>query len=179
MSFDSNRRTVLKGIGAGTAALVGGAGIASASPGGRGPPSEGETIVDVAVAEGFDVLVAAVKEAGLVDALSGNRQLTVFAPTDEAFGALGVTADNVGDVDFEAAVGASLSEILTYHVTPGRRKAKSVTTSKEVPTLNGALIDVDGTDLNVDQAEIVGPDAAKASNGIIHVIDGVLLPGQA
>jgi uncharacterized surface protein with fasciclin (FAS1) repeats len=173
----TDRRTVLKSIGAGTVVLAGGVGVASAAPGGeRGPPSKGTTIVDTAVAaDGFDVLVAAVQEAGLVDALSGNRQLTVFAPTDAAFGALGVTADNVGDVDFEAAVGASLAEILTYHVTPGRRKAESVVTSDGVPTLNGARIDVDGTDLNGDQADIVATDI-EASNGIVHVIDGVLLP---
>jgi uncharacterized surface protein with fasciclin (FAS1) repeats len=167
----SSRRDVLKGIGVGTAALVGGAGIASARP-----PSEGDTIVDVAVAaDGFDVLVAAVQEAGLVGALSGNRQLTVFAPTDEAFGALGVTADDVGDVDFEEAVGSSLVEILTYHVTPGRRKAASVVNANQVPTLNGAKIEANGTDLNGDQADIVATDI-EASNGIVHVIDGVLLP---
>jgi uncharacterized surface protein with fasciclin (FAS1) repeats len=164
---------VLKGIGVGSAALVGGAGVASAR---GGPPSEGDTIVDVAVAaDGFDVLVAAVQEAGLVDTLSGNRQLTVFAPTDDAFGELGVTADNVGDVDFEKAVGASLTEILTYHVTPGRRKEASVVNASQLPTLNGAKIDVDGTDLNGDQADIVATNI-EASNGIIHVIDGVLLP---
>ena len=179
MSYDSNRRTVLKAIGAGTAALVGGAGVVSASPGGRGPPSKGDTIVDIAVnAEGFDVLVAAVKEADLVETLSGNRQLTVFAPTDGAFDNLGVTADNVGDIDFEKEVGATLPEILTYHVTPGRRNAKSVTTSDELPTLNGAKIDVggpNGTVLNEGQATIIDTDI-PASNGIIHVIDGVLLP---
>ncbi|MEF8840206.1 MAG: fasciclin domain-containing protein [Haloarculaceae archaeon] len=171
MSFDSSsRRTVLKGIGAGTAALVGGAGIASARPDGA-PPSDGPTIVDVAIAaEGFNVLVAAVQEAGLVDALSGNRQLTVFAPTDEAFGKLGVTADNVDEVDDEF-----LLDVLTYHVTPGRRDAESVTTSDELPTLNGTKIDVDGTNLNGDQADIVATDI-EASNGIVHVIDGVLLP---
>ena len=173
----TNRRTVLRSIGAGTAVLAGGVGVASAAPGGEGgPPSEGDTIVDVAIeAEGFDVLVAAVQEAGLVDTLSGNRQLTVFAPTDDAFGELGVTADNVGDVDFEAVVGASLTEILSYHVAPGRRDAESVTTSDEIPTLNGELIDVDGTDLNGDQADIVATNI-EAANGIIHAIDGVLLP---
>ena len=165
------RRGVLRSIGAGTAVAVGGVSAASASP-----PSAGDTIVDVAMAaDGFDVLVAAVQEAGLVDTLSGNRQLTVFAPTDDAFGALGVTADNVGDVDFEAVVGASLTEILTYHVTPGRRDAESVTSSSELPTLNGAKIDVDGTNLNGDQADIVATNI-EASNGFIHVIDGVLLP---
>ena len=169
--MNANRRTVLKGVGAGTVALLGGVGTGAAKP-----PSQGDTIVDVAVAaDGFDVLVAAVQEAGLVDALNGNRQLTVFAPTDEAFGELGVTADNVGNVDFEAAVGASLTEILTYHVVPGRRKANSIVNADSVPTLNGAKVDVDGTDLNGDQADIVDTNI-EASNGIIHVIDGVLLP---
>jgi uncharacterized surface protein with fasciclin (FAS1) repeats len=169
--MNANRRTVLKGVGAGTATLLGGVGAAAAKP-----PSQGDTIVDVAsAADDFDVLVAAVQEAGLVDALSGNRQLTVFAPTDEAFGALGVTADNVGDVDFEAAVGASLAEILTYHVVPGRRKANSIVNADSVPTLNGVKVDVDGTDLNGDQADIVDTNI-EASNGFIHVIDGVLQP---
>jgi len=169
--MDINRRTAFKSVGAGTVALLGGVGTGAAAP-----PSEGDTIVDVAVAaDGFDVLVAAVQEAGRVDALSGNRQLTVFAPTDAAFEELGVTPDNVGDVDFEAAVGASLTEILTYHVVPGRRKANSIVDADSVPTLNGKKIDVDGTDLNGDQADIVATNI-EASNGIIHVIDGVLLP---
>ncbi|MFC7132644.1 MULTISPECIES: fasciclin domain-containing protein [Salinibaculum] len=167
-----SRRDVLKGIGSTGLLLAGGAGVASA----RGPQTEGDTIVDVAVAaDGFDVLVAAVQEAGLVDALSGNRQLTVFAPTDAAFDALGVTADNVGDVDFEAAVGVSLDEILTYHVVPGQREARSVVNVSKLPTLNGAQIEVDGTDLNGDQATIVDTDI-EASNGVVHAIDGVLLP---
>jgi uncharacterized surface protein with fasciclin (FAS1) repeats len=169
--MNANRRTVLKGAGAGTATLLGGVGAAAAKP-----PSEGDTIVDVAIAaDDFDVLVAAVQEAGLVDALNGNRQLTVFAPTDAAFDDLGVTADNVGDVDFEAAVGASLAEILTYHVVPGRRKEESIVGEDRVPTLNGAKVAVDGTDLNDGQAEIVATDIS-ASNGFVHVIDGVLRP---
>ena len=145
-----------------------------------GPPSGGETILDVALAladgendTDFDVIVAAVVEAGLTDALDGNRQLTVFVPTDEAFNAARITEDGVGDVDDEF-----LLNVLTYHVTPGRRKAKSVTGSKKLPTLNGATIGVDETELNDGQASIVGPDAARASNGIVHVIDGVLLPSE-
>lgn len=167
------RRTVLKAIGTtGAVVALGGVGTAAA----RNAPSEGDTIVDVAVAaDGFDVLVAAVTEAGLVDALSGNRQLTVFAPTDDAFGELGVTDENVGDVDFEAAVGASLTEILTYHVTSGRRYASSIVNAPRFNTLNGADVAVDGTTLNDGQAEIVATDL-EASNGVVHVIDGVLLP---
>lgn len=164
--MNANRRTVLKGVGAGTATLLGGVGAAAARP-----PSRGDTIVDVAVAaDGFDVLVAAVQEAGLVDALSGNRQLTVFAPTDAAFNDAGITADNVGELDDEFLV-----DVLTYHVVPGRRKANSIVNADEVPTLNGATVDVDGTDLNGDQAGIVATDI-EASNGFVHVIDGVLLP---
>lgn len=164
--MNANRRTVLKGVGAGTVALLGGVGTGAAKP-----PSQGDTIVDVAVAaDGFDVLVAAVQEAGLVDALSGNRQLTVFAPTDDAFNAAGITVDNVDEVDDEF-----LLDVLTYHVTPGRRKESSVVNADELPTLNGEKIDVAGTDLNGDQADIVDTNI-EASNGIIHVIDGVLLP---
>ncbi|AUX08281.1 surface protein containing fasciclin-like repeats [Halalkaliarchaeum desulfuricum] len=155
-------------------ALTGGVGTAAAS--GRSGASGDDTIVDVAVADDdFDVLVAAVEEAGLVDVLSGNRQLTVFAPTDEAFGELGVTAENVGEIDFEEEVGASLAEILTYHVTSGRRYSESVVNAPRVEMLNGEDVDVDGTELNDEQAEIVGTDI-EASNGVIHVIDGVLLP---
>ncbi|MEZ3163709.1 fasciclin domain-containing protein [Halorubrum sp. RMP-47] len=151
--MNANRRTVLRGVGAAAAE----------------PPSQGDTIVDVAVAtDGFDVLVAAVKEAGLVDTLSGNRQLTVFAPTDRAFEAAGITADNVAEVD-------GLGDVLTYHVVPGRRKAASIVNADSLPTLNGAKIDVDGTDLNSDQADIVDTNI-EASNGFIHVIDGVLQP---
>jgi len=164
--MDINRRTACKGIGVGAATLLGGVGTAAASP-----PSEGDTIVDVAVAaDDFDVLVAAVQEADLVDVLSGNRQLTVFAPTDAAFNDAGITVDNVGDLDEEFLI-----DVLTYHVTPGRRNARSVTSSDGIPTLNGERVDVDGTTLNGGQAEIVATDI-EASNGIIHVIDGVLLP---
>lgn len=166
--MDINRRTACKGIGVGAATLLGGVGTAAASP-----PSEGDTIVDVAVAaDDFDVLVAAVQEADLVDVLSGNRQLTVFAPTDAAFGEL---ADAL-DVEVEDLLGLdNLEEILTYHVTSGRRSAASVVNAPRVNTLSGAAVDVDGTTLNGGQAEIVATDI-EASNGIIHVIDGVLLP---
>ena len=183
VDITSSRRSLLKGIGAGSAALVGGAGIAGAAPG-RGPPSEGDTIVDVAVAaDGFDVLVAAVQEVGLVDALSGNRQFTVFAPKDAAFNSIGISVGEDGDlvVGEPAATvleenSLGLGDVLTYHVTFGRRDSESVTTSDELPTLNGALIEVDGLDLNGDQADITEPFDVQASNGIVHAIDGVLLP---
>ena len=139
-----------------------------------GPPSNGDTIVDVAVAaDDFDVLVAAVQEAGLVDALSGNRQLTVFAPTDRAFAEL---ADELG---FEDVTGLlelpNLADILLYHVTSGRRISQSVVSAPRIQMLNGDAVHVDGTVLNDGQATIVDTDI-EASNGVIHVIDGVLLP---
>jgi len=162
------RRSLLRSIGAGTAIAVGGVGAASAKP-----PREGDTIVKVATeADGFNVLVAAVQEAGLADTLSGNRQLTVFGPTDDAFNEAGITVDNVGEADDEF-----LADVLTYHVAPGERDAASVLDSEKIPTLNGALIDVNADDLmlNDGQAEIIQTNIG-ASNGFIHVIDGVLMP---
>lgn len=165
MKSNLDRRTVLKTIGSTGALLAVGAGSAAARP-----PSEGDTIVDVAVAaDGFDVLVAAVQAAGLVDTLSGNRQLTVFAPTDQAFNDAGITVDNVDTFST-----GFLVDVLTYHVSPGRRDAGSVTTSDELPTLNGERIEVNGGVLN-GSTEIVDTDI-EASNGFVHVIDGVLLP---
>lgn len=160
------RRRVLTALGS-AGVLLGGAGTTAARMGASGD----DTIVDVAVAaDDFDVLVAAADAAGLVGTLSGNRQLTVFAPTDDAFNELDITADNVGDLDPEF-----LASVLTYHVTPGRRYADSVVAAPQVPTLNGASVSVDGTELNDGQASIVATDI-EASNGVVHVIDGVLLP---
>lgn len=169
----TNRRDAMKTIGsAGLLLAAGGAGTASAS-GPRGPPSDGETIVDVAVAaDDFDVLVAAVEEAGLVDALSGNRQLTVFVPTDEAFENL---ADKLGVELADLLELPNLADILLYHVTSGRRNSQSVVNAPKIEMLNGDHVAVDGTVLNDGQAEIVATDIG-ASNGVIHVIDGVLLP---
>jgi uncharacterized surface protein with fasciclin (FAS1) repeats len=130
-------------------------------------------------------LLAAVGEAGLVGLLSGRRQLTVFAPVDSAFAALSVLPDNVGAVDFEAAVGFSLGEMLAYRVAPGCRDSGSVLDSDEIPTPDGTKIELDGLRLNPDGADeqaTVIDDAQgvtfddEAANGSIHAIDGVLLP---
>ena len=166
-----NRRKILQTLGGTGVLLATGAGTATAT--GRRGASGDDTLVDVAIAnDDFNILVAAVQEAGLVDALSGRRQLTVFAPTDEAFEAL---ADELG-VDVEDLLTLDdLADILLYHVTPGRRNSESVINAPRLPTLNGAKIDVDGTVLNDGQAEIIATDI-EASNGVIHVIDGVLLP---
>ena len=163
----------MKAVGvAGTLGVVG-VGTASARP-----PRDGDTIVDVAIAVNssgpfagqFDTLIAAVLEAGLAGALSGNRQLTVFAPTDEAFKTLGITPDNVDTLDDEF-----LTDVLLYHVVPGRRRERSIVNTRGVPTLNGARVAVDGTSLNDGQANIIVTDIA-ASTGFVHAIDGVLQP---
>ena len=132
------------------------------------------TIVDVAVANGsFGTLVAAVTAAGLVDALSADGPLTVFAPTDDAFAAL-----PEGLVDcllLEENVDA-LTAILTYHVVSGAVMSTDLTDGP-VPTVQGEDITVDLTDgvvLN-DGPTVVIADV-PASNGVIHAIDGVLVP---
>lgn len=149
-----------------------GANTVGARPGRRGAAQE-DTIVDIAVgADDFNVLVAAVQEAGLVDALTGGQQLTVFAPTDAAFEAL---ADELGVEVTDLLDLPNLADILLYHVTNGRRYSLSVVRAPRVEMLNSEDVDVDGTVLNDGQANIVGTDI-EASNGVIHVLDGVLLP---
>lgn len=87
----------------------------------------------------FDTLIGAVIEADVVDTLSGKRQLTVFGPTDDAFDeVLGIGPGDVDDID-----DGTLLNILTYHVTPGRRYSESVVNANQIPTLNGARIDVE------------------------------------
>jgi uncharacterized surface protein with fasciclin (FAS1) repeats len=166
------RRKLMK-LGTGAVLALGGVGTATARGGRRTGASGDGTLVDVAVAaDDFEVLVAAVKEAGLEDALSGNRQLTVFAPTDDAFEDL---ADEL-DVKVKKLLELdNLKDILLYHVTPGRRYSESVVNAPRIRMLNGGTVHVDGTELNDGQAEIVDTDI-EASNGVIHVIDGVLLP---
>ncbi len=136
------------------------------------------TIVDVAVAAGsFTTLVAAVQAAGLVDTLSGPGPFTVFAPTDEAFAAslaeLGIAAEDLlADTEL-------LTSILTYHVVAGAVPAADVVTldGQSVATVNGAevAITVDGDTVMVNDATVTAVDV-MASNGIIHVIDSVLIP---
>ena len=134
-------------------------------------------IVDTAVAAGsFNTLVAAVQAAGLVDALKGEGPFTVFAPTDEAFAKFppGVVPsltrpENKG----------SLVAILTYHVAPGRLTATMVTGLDRIATLNGQrpAVRVDGGAVMIDNATVIAADI-EASNGIIHVIDTVILPSK-
>jgi len=147
------------------------------------PATAATDIVDTATAAGdFTTLVAAVQAAGLEDTLRGKGPFTVFAPTDEAFAAL-----PAGTVDtlLKDPTG-DLSDILTYHVVSGAVPAADVIglDGKEVTTVNGAVFTVgvadDGsvtlTDAAGNKVAVVATDV-QASNGVIHVIDAVLLPG--
>jgi transforming growth factor-beta-induced protein len=143
--------------------------------------AEPGTIVDVAAAAGnFTTLVAAVQAAGLTETLSSPGPFTVFAPTDAAFAAaldsLGLTADQL------FADKEMLTSILTYHVIAGEVPSSTVVTmdGQSVPTVNGAdvTIGVDGDTVKVNDATVTAVDI-PASNGLIHVIDSVLLPPQA
>lgn len=142
--------------------------------------SHSGTIVDVAVENGsFTTLVAAVQAAGLVDTLSGDGPFTVFAPTDDAFAAalesLGLTADEL------LADTETLSSILTYHVIADEVPSSTVVTldGQSVATVNGAEVSiaVDGDTVMVNDATVTAVDV-EASNGVIHVIDSVLLPPE-
>ena len=133
-------------------------------------------IVQVASANGnFKTLVAAVQAAGLVDALKGPGPFTVFAPTDEAFAKLPKgTIENLLKPENKA----TLAAILTYHVVPGNVLAKDVKTGS-VATLNGQRVDLklgEGK-VTIDNATVTATDVA-ATNGVIHVIDTVILPSD-
>jgi uncharacterized surface protein with fasciclin (FAS1) repeats len=132
-------------------------------------------IVDTAVAAGaFTTLVAAVEAAGLVDTLKGEGPFTVFAPTDAAFAAL---PEGTVESLLKPENREQLVAILTYHVVPGKVTAADVAGLSEAATVNGASIDISvsyGT-VKVDGATVVQADV-MASNGVIHVIDQVILP---
>jgi uncharacterized surface protein with fasciclin (FAS1) repeats len=132
-------------------------------------------IVDTAVAAGsFKTLVAAVKAAGLVETLKGKGPFTVFAPTDEAFAKL--PAGTLDDL-LKPENKEKLKGILTYHVVAGKVMAKDVVKMKEAKTVNGKMLTVTVKDgkVMVDNANVAKTDIA-CSNGVIHVIDAVVLP---
>ncbi|NYS25998.1 fasciclin domain-containing protein [Rhodobacteraceae bacterium 2376] len=129
-------------------------------------------IVDIAVADGnFTTLVAAVEAAGLVDTLKGEGPFTVFAPTDEAFAALpeGTVEALLEDIP-------TLTAILTYHVVPGAVMSGDLSDGMMAETVNGKSVTIGTEDgVTVDGANVVLADI-EASNGVIHVIDAVILP---
>ena len=136
---------------------------------------EKKDIVDTAVAAGsFDTLVAAVKAAGLVETLKGDGPFTVFAPTDEAFAK--IPKETLQDL-LKPENKDKLTKILTYHVVAGKVTAADVVKLSEAKTVEGSTVDIkvnDGT-VMVDNAKVVKTDI-MTSNGVIHVIDTVIMP---
>lgn len=131
-------------------------------------------IVDTAVAAGsFETLVAAVKAADLVETLKGEGPFTVFAPTDAAFAALPEgTVENLLKPENKD----QLVSILTYHVVPGKVMSDDLTEGQMATTVQGSDVTITlAGGPKVDGANIVTPDV-EASNGVIHVIDAVILP---
>ena len=152
-------------------------------PENKGSGKPGPSIVDVAIevnssgdfAGQFDTLIAAVLAANplVLNALSGNGQYTVFAPTDDAFQAIGITPDNVGELDPDF-----LTDVLLYHVARGRHDSTDVLDSERIRMLKGGFLLQDSgvlTDNGGGTANIIVVDV-EAANGIIHVIDSVVIP---
>ncbi|MET0119155.1 MAG: fasciclin domain-containing protein [Sedimenticola sp.] len=129
-------------------------------------------IVETAMAAGdFDTLVTAVKAAGLVETLQGDGPFTVFAPTDEAFAKIPAGQLNALLADKEA-----LTKVLTYHVVAGKVVASDVVKLDSAKTVQGQSVSIDASSgVKVDNANVIKTDI-MASNGVIHVIDSVILP---
>ena len=122
----------------------------------------------------FTTLVAAVQAAGLVETLQGDGPFTVFAPTDEAFAKLPAgTVDNLLKPENKD----QLVAVLTYHVIPGKVMAADIAGKKmDVKTVQGSWAEIDAVDgVTIDGANVIAADV-EASNGVIHVIDAVILP---
>ena len=134
-------------------------------------------IVDTAVAAGqFKTLAAALEAADLVTTLKGDGPFTVFAPTDEAFAKL---PDGTVETLLKSENKARLVDVLTYHVVPGKVMAADVVGLDEAKAVNGKMINitVNGDAVKLNQANVTATDV-EASNGVIHVIDEVILPPQ-
>ncbi|PZV06504.1 MAG: fasciclin [Leptolyngbya sp.] len=129
-------------------------------------------IVDTAVSAGsFNTLVAAVKAAGLVDTLKGAGPFTVFAPTDDAFAKL-----PAGTVDALLKDVPKLKKILTYHVVSGKVMAADVTKMTSATTVEGSDVKIDASEgVKINDSAVTTADVA-ADNGVIHIIDTVLMP---
>ena len=131
-------------------------------------------IVDTAVSAGdFQTLAAALEAAGLIETLKGDGPFTVFAPTDEAFSKLpeGTVESLLQPENLDQLVA-----VLTYHVVPGAVTAEQVVTLDQAATVNGQTVDISvGDSVMVDEANVIATDI-MATNGVIHVIDSVILP---
>ena len=136
---------------------------------------EKKDIVDTAADAGsFSTLIAAVEAAGLTDTLRGEGPFTVFAPTDEAFAAL---PEGTVDDLLKPENKDKLVQILTYHVVPGKVMSTDLTDGMTAETVEGSDVTVKLDPVMVDGANVVTPDV-EASNGVIHVIDTVIMPGM-
>lgn len=170
------RETLIAGLTAVT--LLATPGLAQHAGSNGNGPAEPKDIVEIAVAAGsFETLVAAVKAAGLVETLQGEGPFTVFAPSDEAFAKL--PAGTVESL-LKPENREQLRAVLTYHVVPGRLMSAEVVKRERAGTVLGEEVEFsvkDGTAM-VDDARIVEKDIV-ASNGVIHVIDSVILPDGA
>merc|ERR1712157_259375 len=132
-----------------------------------------QNIVQLAQAtDALSTLVAAVIAADLVDTLSGDGPFTVFAPTNEAFAALGSTVDDLLKPENKAA----LTNILLYHVVPGTALSTDLTEGV-LPTVQGETVEVTLDPIAINGAGVAIPDVL-ATNGVVHVIDAVLLPPE-
>ena len=138
--------------------------------------AEKADIVDTAVKAKFNTLAAALKAADLIDTLKGDGPFTVFAPTDEAFAKLpeGTVAALLKPENKD-----KLTAILTYHVVAGEVPASAVVKLDSAKTVNGAEVSIDASSsgVKVNKANVTATDV-KCSNGIIHIIDTVLLPPE-
>ena len=146
--------------------------VATSVAGLRASEPQAKDIVDTAVAAGnFKTLAKALGAAGLIETLKGAGPFTVFAPTDEAFAKL-----PAGTLEALLADKAKLTAVLTYHVVPGKVMAADVVKLKDAKTVQGQSIKIDTTSgVKVDNAKVIKTDIA-CSNGVIHVIDSVILP---
>jgi transforming growth factor-beta-induced protein len=147
--------------------------VLAAIPAVAAPAQQDQDIVDIAVADGrFTTLVTALQEAGLVDTLKGEGPFTVFAPTDDAFNALpdGMLESLLADKE-------QLTDVLLHHVVPGKVMAADVVALSSADTVLGQPVSISVADGNVmvDGANVIITDI-EGTNGVIHVIDAVIVP---
>ncbi|MFW9832167.1 MAG: fasciclin domain-containing protein [Candidatus Thorarchaeota archaeon] len=131
-----------------------------------------ETIVEIAKEAGqFNTLLTAATAAGLAETLSNDGPFTVFAPTDDAFNAL-----PEGTIEALLKDTEKLKSILLYHVVAGKYKAKDVVSKDEIKTVQGQSVRIDASDgVKINDAHVIKADV-EAENGVIHIIDKVILP---
>ncbi len=163
-------------------ALAAGLVISGSALAGNCKSEDAASIVDIAVNDDrFEILVQAVTAFGLANDLNTNRNFTVFAPTDDAFKAIGFAIETeLGDVLNPELTDEQLSavpNILLYHVAYGSRDSEEIFAKDKMQMLNKAFVelDSDGVSFNVNDAQVLIPDI-EACNGYVHVIDSVLLP---